>query len=124
LPSRDIDVVLIQARQTFEAVVQQIRDQLTRGVLKPRNKLSSERAFADHLLNGTCRGSGRGDQPAPAGARLRWGLLVADASGMPDIIDGYMALPSMMIGEREAAFILMKSQVPQATASCKEFLAL
>ena len=122
--SRDIDVVPIQARRTFEALVQQIRDQRTRGALKPRNMLPSERAFADHLQNGICRGSGRGGQTAPAGARLRGELLVADSSGMPDIIDGNMALPSMMIRESEAAFILMKSQVPQATASCKEVLAL
>jgi choline dehydrogenase-like flavoprotein len=43
-------------------------------------------------------------------ARLRVhgveGLRIADASVMPDIIGGNTAAPSMMIGERAAAFIL------------------
>jgi choline dehydrogenase len=34
------------------------------------------------------------------------GLRVADASIMPDIIGGNTSAPSMMIGERAAAFML------------------
>jgi choline dehydrogenase-like flavoprotein len=58
---------------------------------------------------GTCRMGPAGDRGAVVDARLRVhgvaGLRVADASIMPDIIGGNTSAPSMMIGERAAAFI-------------------
>ena len=59
---------------------------------------------------GTCRMGPDTDAMAVVDAQLRVrgvkGLRVADASIMPDIIGGNTSAPSMMIGERAAAFIL------------------
>ncbi len=59
---------------------------------------------------GTCKMGPAGDPMAVVDAQLRVhgldGLRVADASIMPDIIGGNTAAPSMMIGERAAAFLL------------------
>ncbi|MGT2477528.1 GMC family oxidoreductase [Paraburkholderia terrae] len=59
---------------------------------------------------GTCRMGTGDDADAVVDAQLRVhgidGLRVADASIMPNIIGGNTAAPSMMIGERAAAFIL------------------
>jgi choline dehydrogenase-like flavoprotein len=59
---------------------------------------------------GTCKMGPRIDGMAVVDAQLRVhgidGLRVADASIMPDIIGGNTSAPSMMIGERAAAFIL------------------
>ena len=59
---------------------------------------------------GTCKMGPAGDPLAVVDHQLRVhgleGLRVADASIMPDIIGGNTAAPSMMIGERAAAFIL------------------
>ena len=59
---------------------------------------------------GTCKMGPAADPMAVVDARLRVhgveGLRIADASVMPDIIGGNTAAPSMMIGERAAAFIL------------------
>ena len=59
---------------------------------------------------GTCRMGPASDAAAVVDAQLRVhgiaGLRVADASIMPDIIGGNTSAPSMMIGERAAAFML------------------
>ena len=59
---------------------------------------------------GTCRMGPDTDPTAVVDAQLRVrgvaGLRVADASIMPDIIGGNTSAPSMMIGERAAAFVL------------------
>ena len=59
---------------------------------------------------GTCRMGPASDTMAVVDAQLRVhgveGLRVADASIMPDIIGGNTSAPSMMIGERAAAFLL------------------
>ena len=59
---------------------------------------------------GTCRIGPDTDPTAVVDAQLRVrgvaGLRVADASIMPDIIGGNTSAPSMMIGERAAAFLL------------------
>ena len=59
---------------------------------------------------GTCRMGPDTDPTAVVDAQLRVrgvaGLRVADASIMPDIIGGNTSAPSMMIGERAAAFLL------------------
>jgi choline dehydrogenase-like flavoprotein len=64
---------------------------------------------------GTCRMGRAGDAMAVVDAQLRVhgiaGLRVADASVMPDIIGGNTSAPSMMIGERAAAFILGRQGV-------------
>jgi len=59
---------------------------------------------------GTCRMGPASDTGSVVDAQLRVhgvaGLRVADASIMPDIIGGNTSAPSMMIGERAAAFML------------------
>ncbi len=52
MSSRELDVVPIQSRRTFESVVQQIREQLSSGALKPGDKLPSERVLAEQLQVG------------------------------------------------------------------------
>jgi choline dehydrogenase-like flavoprotein len=69
---------------------------------------------------GTCRMGLASDPLAVVDPQLRVhgvaGLRVADASVMPDIIGGNTSAPSMMIGERAAAFILAATPMerPQA----------
>ena len=70
---------------------------------------------------GTCRMGPASDAASVVDAQLCVhgiaGLRVADASIMPDIIGGNTSAPSMMIGERAAAFMLdATSTVPRATA--------
>jgi choline dehydrogenase-like flavoprotein len=66
---------------------------------------------------GTCRMGLASDAMAVVDSQLRVhgieGLRVADASVMPDIIGGNTSAPSMMIGERAAAFILGQQGVRQ-----------
>ena len=61
---------------------------------------------------GTCRMGPEGDSLAVVDHELRVHgvdrLRVADASVMPDIIGGNTSAPSMMIGERCAAFVLVQ----------------
>jgi choline dehydrogenase-like flavoprotein len=70
---------------------------------------------------GTCRMGPANDAGAVVDAQLRVhgvaGLRVADASIMPDIIGGNTSAPSMMIGERAAAFIAEGSRARQPGAS-------
>ena len=58
---------------------------------------------------GTCKMGRASDPMAVVDKRLRMhglvGLRVADASIMPNILGGNTSAPSMMIGERAAAFI-------------------
>jgi len=51
------------------------------------------------------------------------GLRVADASIIPDIIGGNTAAPSMMIGERAAAFILERGEVAESEGQRMQALA-
>ena len=70
---------------------------------------------------GTCRMGLATDPLAVVDPQLRVhgiaGLRVADASVMPDIIGGNTSAPSMMIGERAAAFILAGSPAERPQAS-------
>jgi choline dehydrogenase-like flavoprotein len=69
---------------------------------------------------GTCKMGPASDPLAVVDAQLRVhgieGLRVADASVVPDIIGGNTAAPSMMIGERAAAFILHPAPARAASA--------
>ena len=73
---------------------------------------------------GTCKMGPASDPMAVVDAQLHVhgvaGLRVADASIIPDIIGGNTSAPSMMIGERAAAFIL----APNAVAARQERHAL
>ena len=74
---------------------------------------------------GTCKMGPAGDPMAVVDAQLRVhgleGLRVADASIMPDIIGGNTAAPSMMIGERAAAFILQSGNTARPVVRSEAF---
>ena len=80
--------------------------------------------FRSYHPVGTCKMGTATDAMAVVDDRLRVrgveGLRVADASIIPDIIGGNTSAPSMMIGERAAAFIL----APNAVAARQERHAL
>ena len=69
---------------------------------------------------GTCKMGLATDPMAVVDAELRVhgvdGLRVADASIMPDIVGGNTAAPSMMIGERAAAFLLQPTTAARPVA--------
>jgi choline dehydrogenase-like flavoprotein len=73
---------------------------------------------------GTCKMGPSTDAEAVVDARLRVHgvdrLRVADASIMPDIIGGNTSAPTMMIGERVAAFILERSAASARSAAALE----
>ena len=95
--------------------------------LSPGAAVESDAQLVDHIRRctattyhpvGTCRMGPAGERESVVDAELRVhgidGLRVVDASIMPDIIGGNTAAPSMMIGERGAAFMLEQTTTARA----------
>ena len=95
-----------------KALGREVRDP---SILHPQNSTEYAREYARKMAStiyhpaGTCRAGSPDDPRCVVDSQLRViglkGLRVADASVMPTITPGNTAAPSVMIGERCAAFV-------------------
>jgi choline dehydrogenase-like flavoprotein len=134
---RDLDTLIAGLRAAREIARQPALAAYAGDEIFPGAALADDRALETFVRAtcattyhpvGTCKMGPANDDKAVVDAQLRVhgieGLRVADASIMPDIVGGNTAAPSMMIGERAAAFILQPATAPARKAHAAGALPL
>jgi choline dehydrogenase len=119
---RDVDALIAGLRAARDIAGQPAMAAYAGDEIFPGSALADDRALETFVRAtcattyhpvGTCKMGPARDDSAVVDEQLRVhgvnGLRVADASIMPDIVGGNTAAPSMMIGERAAAFILQQA---------------
>ncbi len=128
---RDVDTLRVALEEARRIASQPALARYAGREIFPGNDLRSDAELEQFIRStcsttyhpvGTCKMGPSRDPMAVVDPALRVhgveGLRVADASIMPNIIGGNTAAPSMMIGERAAAFILRSlSHTPAAPRS-------
>jgi choline dehydrogenase-like flavoprotein len=130
----DVETLVAGMKEARKILVMPALRRFSGAELAPGPDVASEAEIEAHIRAtatttyhpvGTCRMGPADDPRSVVDAQLRVhgieALRVADASIMPDIIGGNTSAPSMMIGERAAAFIAearatkpAKADVPHA----------
>ncbi|MES2482860.1 MAG: choline dehydrogenase [Pseudomonadota bacterium] len=126
---RDVDTLVRGVKEARRILGMPAMARFTAAELAPGAQVASDAQLEAYVRQhtsttyhpvGTCKMGPASDPMAVVDARLSVhgidGLRVADASIIPDIIGGNTAAPSMMIGERAAAFILDRHPSTQTQA--------
>lgn len=116
---RDVQVLASALREARRIVASPALARLSGAELMPGRAVEDDAALERFIRDkvattyhpvGTCKMGPAADREAVVDSRLRVhgiaGLRVADASIMPNLVGGNTSAPSMMIGERAAAFVL------------------